>query len=124
MKRGFTLIELLVVIFIIAILIGLSVFGLQGARSSSRDAVRKADLEQIRSGIEIYKSDCGDYPDSLSFGGTLSGSCPTSNIYIQTIPNDPITPNQTYTYSKTGIGTYALCATLEQSTDPYCVANP
>ncbi len=44
LNTGFTLIELLVVIAITAILIGLSVFGLQGARESARDAQRKADL--------------------------------------------------------------------------------
>ena len=52
---GFTLIELLVTISIIGILIGLSVFGLQGARQSARDAKRKADLDmrlrQVMSGL-------------------------------------------------------------------------
>src|SRR3972149_9954423 len=81
---GFTLIELLVVISIIGILIGLSVFGLQGARKSSRDAVRKADLEQIRSGLGMYKADCDTYPLTANFslpatttlvGSGLTGSC-------------------------------------------------
>ncbi|MCK4588676.1 prepilin-type N-terminal cleavage/methylation domain-containing protein, partial [Candidatus Woesebacteria bacterium] len=62
MKKGFTLIELLVVISIIGILLALSIFGLQGARKSARDSKRKADIELIRSGIEIYKADCNVYP--------------------------------------------------------------
>src|SRR5689334_22004949 len=90
-NSGFTLIELLVVISIIAILVGLSIFGLQGARESSRDAKRKADLEQIRSGIEIYRADCNTYPvgsgnassvlGSALMGDDSSTSCASTNTY-------------------------------------------
>ena len=87
--KGFTLIELLVVVSIIGILIALSIFGLQGARESSRDARRKADLETIRSGLEIYKADCNDYPPASKVvgGSPLVGdgsptSCAVTNTYI------------------------------------------
>jgi len=120
-KKGFTLIELLVVISIIGILIGLSVFGLQGARVTSRDAKRKADLESIRSGIEIYKSDCNHYPiesgDPASvFGTSLMGDgvvCSNTNKYINEVPTDPTSPTLHYVYSSDGI-TYEVCAHLEQ----------
>jgi prepilin-type N-terminal cleavage/methylation domain-containing protein len=116
---GFTLIELLVVISIIGVLIGLSIFGIEGARKSSRDARRKADLELIRSGLEIYKSDCGTYPAALSWGNKLSGSgdpgCPSSNDYISVVPTDPINPTATYSYARLTSSTYALCAALEQA---------
>ena len=131
-NRGFTLIELLVVISIIGILIGLSIFALQGARTSSRDARRKADLELIRSGIELYHSDCDKYPVTsapvspttalnTSGTGTLIGdgsttSCSTSNEYISQIPVDPLSPNSDYLYSSDGT-TYELCASLEQGTN-------
>lgn len=125
---GFTLIELLVVISIIGILIALSVFGLQGARTASRDSKRKADLELIRSGLEIYKSDCAGYPlpssgqagdpvavigTSLIGNGSSSG-CALANTYISQMPSDPISPNQSYLYYSNGT-TYELCAALEQS---------
>ncbi len=125
---GFTLIELLVVISIIGILIGLSIFGLQGARASSRDGKRKADLELIRSGIEIYRSDCTKYPISNSPGNPATvlansgtslmgdGSTPTcsrSNTYINQLPSDPISPNSDYLYWSDGV-TYQICAALEQ----------
>lgn len=123
-SQGFTLIELLVVVSIIGILIGLSIFGLQGARESSRDARRKADLEQIRSGIEIYKADCDTYPvgsgnPAILFGSALMGdgstsSCSSSNTYISQVPADPTDPTRTYLYSSDGV-TYELCASVEQA---------
>lgn len=118
-SKGFTLIELLVVISIIGILIGLSVFGLQGARKASRDAVRKADLEQIRSGLGMYKADCDKYPTTL--GTSLTGnpppaSCLSSNVYISKVPTDPV-PADNYSYSSDGVK-YYLCASLEQPPSP------
>lgn len=121
MRRGFTLIELLVVISIVAILVGLSFFGLQGARESSRDAKRKADLETLRSGLEIFKSDCNKYPTanivsltSLTGDGSTS-SCALTNTYLSSIPADPVSATRSYRYSSDGT-TYYVCAALEQGT--------
>lgn len=119
--NGFTLIELLVVISIIGILLAVSVFGLMGARQASRDAKRKADLESIRSGLEIYKADCDGYPTSL--GTSLLGSpppttCSSSNTYIASVPKDPMDPAQTYAYSNPTTSTYVLCALLERAPSP------
>ncbi len=121
-RSGFTLIELLVVISIIGILIGLSVLGLQGARQSSRDATRKADLELIRSGLEIYKADCGAYPVGTSLASPLkgtssTGTCLNTNTYISTVPTDPQNPVRSYSYSSNGT-TYALCTSLENAPSP------
>lgn len=119
-KNGFTLIELLIVLSIIGILVTLSFFGLQEARQSARDGRRKADLELIRSGLEIYRSDCNTYPSSLpSVGNTLRGtgspsSCPSANIYISSIPGDPQNPSRRYYYNRTSTSSYVLCASLEQ----------
>lgn len=115
-NKGFTLIELLVVIAILGILLALSVFGMQGARQASRDSKRKADLEQIRSGLEIYKADCDAYPTTL--GTSLKGSgnpstCSLSNTYITSVPADPVTSTHSYIYYSDGAG-YAICASLEQ----------
>jgi len=118
-QHAFTLIELLVVISIIGILIGLSVFGLQGARKSSRDAVRKADLETLRSALGMYKADCNTYPLALNLlspislkGDGSTSSCLTTNVYITATPVDPI-PTAGYIYSSDGV-TYSICASLEQ----------
>ena len=94
-KKGFTLIELVIVISIIALLSGISVFALNNARSSGRDAKRRGDLAQIASGLELYKSDCNVYPNSLPavdsplLGNTDPCTLPSTNVYIQAIPGDP-----------------------------------
>lgn len=120
-KKAFTLIELLVVISIIGILIAVSIFGLAGARESARDASRKSDLEMIRSGLELYRADCNVYPATTAIvaGATLIGtgsigSCLTSNIYISSVPADPIGTSRTYKYTLTG-SNYTLCAALENN---------
>lgn len=124
-NKGFTLIELLVVISIIGILVALSLFGLTGARSAARDAKRKADLEQVRSGIEIYKADCNVYPTTaqlnLTTAGSLVGngstsSCLGTNTYIASKPLDPMTPTADYRYVSPTTSTYEICAWTEQGT--------
>lgn len=118
--QAFTLIELLVVMMIIALLAGISAFGLQGARESGRDSRRKADLENIRSALELYKSDCGEYPAAGSFpavGNSLTGdgsNCPASNVYLSEMPGDP-SSGSGYAYTLPGSGdVYYLCSHLEE----------
>jgi type II secretory pathway pseudopilin PulG len=118
----------LVVISIIGILTGLSIFGLQGAREASRDATRKAALEQIRSGLEIYKADCDSYPIGNSLSSPLKGtdspvSCSSSNTYISQIPSDPVPSTRSYAYVSNGT-TYTLCAALEQAPSPVMAPLP
>lgn len=116
-NKAFTLIELLVVISIIGILIAVSLFGIQGTRESSRDARRKSDLEMIRGGIEIYRSDCNEYPDALGTSLVGSGSptsCALTNTYIAEVPTDPLDPARDYLYAKLTDTTYEICAALEQ----------
>lgn len=115
-RQGFTLIELLVVISIIGILIGLSIFGLQGARESSRDAKRKSDLELMRAGLETYRADCYAYPAALGaslVGDDSSANCSSANVYISQMPTDPTTPGRRYIYALVG-DTYEICASLEK----------
>lgn len=123
-NKGFTLIELLVVISIIAILVGVSIFGLGGARESARDARRKSDLELIRSGLELYKADCNRYPVSLPatganlVGSTPPTSCAATNTYITGFPGDP-TAGKTYRYvNNAATNSYILCAMLENPPSP------
>ncbi len=122
-QRGFTMIELLIVMAIIALLSGLSLFALQNARKQGRDAKRKADLEVIRSAIELFKADCNVYPSSLpatNLQGTLALGCTPSNgnTYYQKLPADP-SSTQTYAYTRGPTSTtYVLCSTLEDPPSP------
>lgn len=112
MKRGFTLVELLVVITIIALLTTMGLVIYQNSVRKGRDGRRQTDLEQIRSALELYRSDIGWYPAALS---TLT---PPTNSYIQAIPTDP--KSNTYKYAPAAGAspvTYSLCAHLEASTD-------
>jgi len=133
-ELGFTLIELLVVMVIIGLLVGISLFALAGAREGARDGRRKADLEAIRSALELYKSDCNSYVNAsgnvttvldTDSGATVRligtgspSSCVSSNVYLEKIPNDSLTGTYYY-YSGNGTGTtYQLCAKLEQPPTP------
>lgn len=141
-KTGFTLIELVIVVSIIAVLSGVSLFALSGARESGRDARRRSDLSQIASGLELYKADFNYYPDSITAGGSLSGG---GNTYIQVIPSDPTGSAYAYTpapFSCSGnCMRFCVWATLEETTTTptycnatncgsvpggfnYCVTNP
>lgn len=106
--NGFTLIELLVSMTIVAVLVGISLVSYQGARKAGRDGKRKADLEQIRSALEMCRADSGSYPiGSLSSGSDIICNART---YL-TIPADTLT-DRVYSYTGTA-DTYTLCAALE-----------
>jgi len=101
-SKGFTLIELLVAMTVASVLMGLTLVSYQGARKSARDGKRKADLEQIRSALEMCRADKGSYPTSLP------GDC---SDYL-TIPTDPLYPTYEYRYNGSA-ASYTLCAYLE-----------
>lgn len=118
-RKGFTLIELLVAIGIIGILASFLLANFVGVRQRARDGVRKSDLRQIQSALELYRSDQGSYaPDaSLSTcGGAFTGGSPVTT-YMQKIPCDPSTGG-VYTYSSpSGNTTYSIIACLENGND-------
>ena len=122
---GFTLIELLVATGVMAVLMGISLVSYQGSKKAARDGKRKADIEQIRSALEIYRTDCKTYPASITWGSSLmgtnpSGSCSVADTYMEKIPADP--GSNSYYYNKgSGSNSYTLCASLETGT---AVAEP
>ena len=67
---GFTLIELLVVIGIIAILIGILLPMMSGARYAARTVQCSSNLREIYNGVRMYANDWKDkFPDSYALGG-------------------------------------------------------
>lgn len=73
-SRGFSLVEILVTVTIIAVLTAVGVVSYSSVNKRSRDAKRKSDLEQIRSALEMYRVDTGNYP---------CNNTPLSPTYVQ-----------------------------------------
>jgi general secretion pathway protein G len=124
MRKGFTLIELLVVIAITGILIAVGLASYQKSIKLSRDARRKADLEQVRQALETYRSETGAYPATSGWETSLQ------NGYIAKVPTDPkstATNTLHYTYTYLTPTTYTLCSDIELPTPATCgytVTNP
>lgn len=103
-KKGFTLIELLVAISIMAILSAIAVVSYSGITAKARDSQRIKDLEAIKQGLELYRSDIRNYPTMAGFPlntkqDSLTGasitylqvpkdSNPAKNYYYQALPLD------------------------------------
>lgn len=120
------------VIAIIGILSAISIFALQGSRESARDGRRKADLEAIRSALELFKSDNGFYPwDTTNCTSGNASTCFASYLVPNYIPAVPADSTAGRVYSVTvqscvevppaGSGIYecpkyVLCAGLETDT--------
>lgn len=125
-ERGFSFVELLVVVTIIAVISGIAMVSYQSTNKNARDSKRKADIEQVRSALEICRAETRSYPASITFGGSLTCSGQT---YLNPVPLDPKN-GQTgfgYTYTQLSTTEYQLCAlTMEAAgaTSPYCVTQP
>lgn len=112
--RGFTLIELLIAIGIIGILSAFLLANFIGVRQRARDGVRKSDLRQIQSALELYRSDQATYPNSLpSCGNQLVVG---GTVYMQKTPCDPST-SIGYYYSMPASSAYCIRTCLENSSD-------
>ena len=114
-QKGFTLIEILVTVSIIALLTSIGLVSYASFNRQARDAKRKADIEQIRGALELYRSDEGTYPLTADF---LFGSSLTegTNTYLSKIPQDPQNSSSGRKYYYTSDGTdYTVAAALESS---------
>ena len=117
-KNGFTLIEVLVTATIIAILTSIGVASYQAANKHARDAKRRGDLEQIRSALEMYRSDNNLYPSTGGGNWTNANNLPLSS-YLNPIPSPPKT-GEAYYYQATDLSGghyygYCLSAKMEGS---------
>src|SRR4029079_12527302 len=75
-RRGFTLVEILVVVAIIVILMAILIPVAMGAISRARNASIGFEISQIKSAIEQYEKDRGDYPPSMGENYNVgTGAC-------------------------------------------------
>jgi general secretion pathway protein G len=123
-RQGFTMVELLVVSTIIVLLASAAFVSYSTINRNSLDARRKADLEQIRSAIEMYRSNNGSYPTTLTISCATAGDSFASDgiTYLGKIPGDPKCATYAYYYTATA-DDYTLAAELEGS-DPGCGSAP
>lgn len=100
---------------IIALLTSIGVVSYQAANRQARDAKRKADLEQIRAALEIYKADnAGQYPAAVNelSGWEISNDGDwLENLPATYLPQKPVDPKNNSSY-------YYRYATYP--TDPDC----
>lgn len=118
--NGFTLVELLVVISIISVLVTLVVGGFRSSQARGRDVQRKSDLKQVANALELYYSDYGKYPDTLTWRTTFTDG---KTVYFKTLPDDP-TSSLDYFYRVVDSPTnqkFQLFAYLENTEDPDCI---
>ena len=103
-SQGFTLLELIIVLGIISTMLLISATAYSQSQKRSRDAKRKADLNNIRSALEIYRSTNSFYPLTMD-------ALTTGTLYLKSVPSDPLEPRQSYKYvSKSGCNnTTVLC---------------
>ncbi len=106
-RSGFTLIELLVVVAIIGLLTSVILISLGNARLKSRDAKRLSDIQQIKSGLELYYTNGFGYPETTAWNSAQSSgsvlSC--SGQQILRVPQDPANnanPSYAYIYTHGG----------------------
>lgn len=124
-RKGFTLVEILIVIGIISILFSMGVGSYSAIQRNGRDSRRKADLEQIRAGLEMYRKTNNAYPTALPnpspglpFGAALTDG---TNTYLQTLPQDPRATSRVYYYTTSGAD-YTLATQLEGTST--CTSSP
>jgi len=113
-SKGFTLVELLVVIAIIGILATLLLLQLGVARSKARDAKRIADVNQVRTALELYFDDNGQYPAQATYAGLVGNLIPK---YMTLLPVDALNTAPhvyRYAYQTTNNTRFHLSAELEQ----------
>lgn len=122
-EKGFTLLEILVVFAIIGLLSAAAASSFTNAQQKARDATRKSDLSQLRTALELSKSDSGSSLYPFGTGNTYTTSLYSyleTNHYMNKSPKDPKNSTASdygYYYHSDDGTTYELIACLENSRD-------
>ena len=85
--KGYTLIELMIVVSIVGILISVAIPNFQQSAMTAKETALKQNLFTLRSVLDQYYADRGDYPENLEILVEAK--------YIRAIPKDPLTKSST-----------------------------
>ncbi len=128
---GFTLIEVLVAATIIAVLTAIGMVSYTNINKRSRDTKRKSDMEQIRSALEMYRSDNGFYPNNGNGSWINADNLSTTLVpnYMAAIPPDPKSSTQVYRFQATNLVSgnyygYCLSSLIESEVNPADTCTP
>lgn len=87
-QKGFTLIEILVAATILATLVGGVVLSLNpiGQITKGQDSQRLADIQAVKTAIDLYYNDTKCYPQQVPFGNEWRVN---NTVYMKKVPQDP-----------------------------------
>jgi prepilin-type N-terminal cleavage/methylation domain-containing protein len=106
-KRGFTLIELLVVISIVSLMSSIIMAPVNAARQRTRDISRLDTMREIRTALEQYKSDAGNYPATTPGYGWTCFDC-TSTDYLGTSATPDLVSTDSVTLTASPLNTVLI----------------
>lgn len=85
-RKGFTLIEILLVVAIIAFLVAILVPSIGNFGADAKNKAVRADLNTLRSAVELYRINHGVYPPQATWSTVLTAE---TNRLIDRVPDDP-----------------------------------
>jgi uncharacterized protein (TIGR02145 family) len=104
----------MVALGIIGIILSLTVVSISNIRQNTRNTERISDIKQIQAALELYRTNEGGYPTSITIGEALASG---STTYMNIIPSNPVDdsavcPTSDFIYTKVGTSyTLEFCLT-------------
>ena len=100
-RTGFSLIELMVVIAIMGLLATVVAVNLMGRTYDAKVKKVMADFDSFKKAIQLYKLDCGSYPQQIDALWTAPGNAKNwKGPYLENTPPAPQDPwGNNYTYT-------------------------
>ncbi len=85
-QRGFTLVELLIVVIILAILAAIIIPQLTAATDDATQSAYDTNIANIRSSVDLYRQQHGDYPGAVLSTGA---GCPAGSTNVAGAAGEP-----------------------------------